>query len=167
MMITFCFDKLGFTVEDIYFVDPDPYPGQEGPERGVRVELRVLDPQPQRGSVYSSPKIVLDTAIWRVDLLESVAAGPGSHDRVHYHPGMAANEPGDRVFDPALSDDPAGWLAGRLAEPEKILGDKFGDLMPYAADIAAIRGESGAMVATVSTLLARVRAGELARAPVG
>ncbi|MFC4001453.1 hypothetical protein ACFS2C_06105 [Prauserella oleivorans] len=167
MMITFCFDKLGVVVEDIYFVDPDPYPGQEGPERGVRVELRMLDPQPQLGSVYSSRKIVLDTAIWRVDVLESVAAGPGSRDRVHYHPDTADNEPGDRVFDPALSADPAGWLAERLAEPEKILEGKLGDLAPYAGDIASLRTESADIVATVSGLLERVRAGELAQAPVG
>ncbi|MCP2253353.1 hypothetical protein LY13_002103 [Prauserella aidingensis] len=165
MMRTFCFDKLAVLAEDIHFVDPDPYPGQEGAERGVRVELRLLDPQPQTGSVYSSSRIVLDTAVWRVDILESVAAGPGSRDRVHYHPDMADNEPGDRVFDSELSADPETWLAARLAAPADFLGDKLGDLTAYDSDLAALRTEAGTIVDAVSDLLRRVRAGELAQEP--
>jgi hypothetical protein len=29
---------------DLYFIDPDPLPGQDGAERGVRLEVRLLEP---------------------------------------------------------------------------------------------------------------------------
>ena len=42
MLYAFGFDEVGVVVGDLYIVDPDPLPGQAGPEQGVRVEVRVL-----------------------------------------------------------------------------------------------------------------------------
>ncbi|MEP7091899.1 MAG: hypothetical protein ABI776_17490, partial [Nocardioidaceae bacterium] len=121
METMFGFGRLVLLVEPLYFVDPQPAPGQEGHERGVRVEVRVREPQPQRGSVYASQRIVVDRAVWRCDLLESVEGGPGSCDRMHHHPEMHDNEPGERVFDAGLSSDPVGWLGMQLAVPRRLL----------------------------------------------
>jgi hypothetical protein len=44
------------------------------------------------------------------DLFGSVAAGPGARDRMHYHPLMADDEPGDRQYEPAIKADPLGWM---------------------------------------------------------
>ena len=43
MLYAFGFDRIGVVVGDLYFVNPDPAPGQEGPERGVRLEVRLLE----------------------------------------------------------------------------------------------------------------------------
>ena len=42
VLYAFGFERVGVVVGDLYFVDPNPGNGQEGPEHGVRVELRVL-----------------------------------------------------------------------------------------------------------------------------
>jgi hypothetical protein len=166
MLSVFCFDRLAVTVKDMYFVDPDPAPGQEGPERGVRVELRLLAPEPWRGSVYASQRIVVDTSLLRVDLLESVERGPGSRDRVHHHPVMSGDEPGQRVFDRALTADPLGWLRGRLADPLAALARAgIDDPDGYRESAAELAGSLDQVVDAVATSLRRVRAGELARTP--
>jgi Trk K+ transport system NAD-binding subunit len=51
------FNQLGVVVSDIYFVDPRPTPGQEGAERGVRLELRVFERDELVGSIYSAVPI--------------------------------------------------------------------------------------------------------------
>ncbi len=42
MLYAFGFERVGVVVGDLYFVDPNPGKGQEGPEHGVRLELRVI-----------------------------------------------------------------------------------------------------------------------------
>jgi len=163
MLSVFCFDRLAVTVRDLYFVDPDPAPGQEGPERGVRVELRLVEPQPWRGSVYASQRIVVDTSLLRVDLLESVERGPGSRDRVHHHPTMSGNEPGERVFDRTLTADPVGWLRERLGDPMALLAAAgVADLPGFEESAAELVAALPYVVEAVDSSLARVRAGELA-----
>ncbi|OAA25835.1 hypothetical protein UG55_101936 [Frankia sp. EI5c] len=166
MLTMFCFDGLAVVIEDLFFVDPEPAPGQEGPERGVRVELRLVERQPWRGSVYASQRVVVDEAVLRVDLLESIAAGPGSRDRVHHHPTMRHNEPGDRVFDQRLTDDPVGWLEARLADPVRLLAAAgVPDLHRYQEAQAGLRDALPEITRAVTTMLRRVHAGQLALAP--
>lgn len=166
MLTMFCFDGLAVVVEDLYFVDPEPTPGQEGPERGVRVELRLVERQPWRGSVYASQRVVVDDAVFRVDLLESVAGGPGNRDRVHHHPAMRDNEPSDRVFDPRLTDDPVGWLEARLADPMGLLaGAGVPDLDLYQQAVAGLRDSLPEITRSVATMLEKVRLGQLATVP--
>jgi hypothetical protein len=43
MLAAFGFEALGVVVGDMYFIDPAPLAGQETPERGVRLELRIVD----------------------------------------------------------------------------------------------------------------------------
>ena len=42
MLYAFGFERVGVVAGDLYFVDPSPGKGQEGPEHGVRLELRYL-----------------------------------------------------------------------------------------------------------------------------
>ena len=72
MLQAFVFEKIGVVVGDIYFLDPNPHPGQEGPEHGVRLELRAFDRGELKSSIYSAVPIAAGKPIWRVDLLESV-----------------------------------------------------------------------------------------------
>lgn len=163
MLYAFGFERIGVVVCDLFFVDPDPLAGQEGAERGVRLEVRFLERGALHGSIYSAQPIAVARPVWRCDLLESVAGEPGSFDRTHHHPRFDGWEPGHRVFVDALSADPLGWLRARLAEPSALF-DEAGiapaELGPAdATDLAASADE---IVAATDRLLRRVRAGELA-----
>ena len=167
MLWSIAFDRLGVVVSDIYFVDPRPAEGQEGAERGVRLELRAFDRDPLHGSIYSAVPIRVDRPLWRVDLLESVASTPGSLDRAHHHPRFSGWEPGRRVFVEQLSAHPVSWLRDRLADPAAVLAEAGEDPAGHAADAAALRAAAPLIVGTVEHLLAEVAAGRAGSAPDG
>lgn len=165
MLWSIAFDRLGVVVSDLYFVDPNPGQGQEGAERGVRLELRRFGREPLRGSIYSAVPVVVEEPLWRVDLLESVDSAPGSLDRAHHHPRFKGWEPGRRVFVEALSADPVGWLRGRLAHPTGVLEDAGVDPAEHAADLDALVAAAPQICATVERLLGEVAAGRAGLPP--
>jgi hypothetical protein len=166
VLYVFGFNRIGVAVGDIYFVDPNPTKGQEGAERGVRLELRLLDEGDLKGSIYSARPIEVAQPVWRVDLLESVDGEPGSFDRTHHHPTFTGWDPGPRVFARELSGDPLGWLARRLADLDGVLeqagveGDET-----IAADADGLRACVPEIIDTVGRLLTKVRTGELGKPP--
>ncbi|MGW7478684.1 hypothetical protein ACWGH8_08910 [Nonomuraea muscovyensis] len=128
MLYLFGFERIGVAVSDLYFVDPRPAEGQEGAERGVRLEVRRLEPGELKGSVYSARPINVDRPLWRVDLLESVSGPPGSFDRTHHHPRVKGWEPGGRVFDEGLTAELGRrrlphWRPGQLVVGVRAAGD--------------------------------------------
>lgn len=164
MLYAFGFEQVGVLVGDLYFVNPRPLPGQEGAERGVRLELRMLERRPLQGGIYSAQPIGVERPIWRVDLLESVDSPPGSLDRAHHHPGFDGWEPGARHFVPELSASPVAWLAGELADVGAVLaraGVAAGEVGP--ADVTGVEAAAPEIVDCVRRLLERVHAGELGR----
>ncbi len=168
MLYVFGFERVGAVLGDIYFVDPDPTPGQEGAERGVRLEVRFLERQKRAGSVYAARPILVAEPIWRADLLESVDGTPGSFDRTHHHPLMRGWEPGRRRFERALSADPLGWVADRLRDlPGLVVQAELPADSVTPADVAEMRERAEEIVGAAGRLLDRIRAGELASAPVG
>lgn len=165
MLYAFGFERLGVVASDLYFLDPNPGPGQEGAERGVRMEIRFFEQVDQEGSIYASRPIVAGRPIWRVDLLESVD-NPGSLDRAHHHPKMTGWEPGARKFVPQLSADPLGWVAERLDNVEELVksaGIDESELGPH--DLSQIRAARKEILESVERLLAGIAEGDLARAP--
>jgi hypothetical protein len=167
MLQAFVFEKVGVVVGDLYFLDPQPHKGQEGPEHGVRLELRVIDRGELKSSIYSAVPIAVAKPIWRVDLLESVDGKPGSFNRTHHHPKFTSSwDPVDRVFLRELSQDPLGWLAGQLADLPGIL-DRAELPQDIAApsDAASLKESAPAIVGATSMMLDKVRAGELGTAP--
>lgn len=166
MLYAFGFERIGVVVSDLYFVDPDPGPNQEGPEQGVRLELRWFERGELRGSIYSATPIAIDRPIWRADLLESVG-NVGTLDRAHHHPRFREWEPGSRNFVEELSADPVAWVAKRLADPETLLADAGVDPAGLADDVEDLRAAAPEITDAVRRLLDRVRAGELARPPEG
>jgi hypothetical protein len=163
MLWAMAFNRIGVVVSDIYFVDPNPGAGQEGAERGVRLELREFDRDELVGSIYSAVPIRVGRPLWRVDLLGSVAAAPGSLDRAHHHPRFSSWEPGSRVFVDELSTDPVGWLKDRFAQIEEVLADA--DLPESAEDVDALKAAGPMVVAMVEQLLRDVAAGRAALEP--
>ena len=168
MLCVFGFDRVGVAVCDLYFLDPEPEPGQEGGEQGVRLEVRLLERPPLPGSIYSAQPISVETPVWRADLLESVAR-PGTLDRAHHHPRFAGWEPGRRHFDDAITADPVAWVGRRLSDLDGLMAEAgAGSEALGPGDAAAVRDAVPDIVATVDRLLARVRAagyGDPDRAP--
>jgi hypothetical protein len=168
VLYAFGFDRIGVLVSDLYFVDPEPGPGQEGAEHGVRLELRMLGQGELKGSIYSARPIEVGQPVWRVDLLESVDGTPGSLNRAHHHPAFDGWEPGRRVFDRDLSSWPVEWVGEQLSDLRALLeraGVSADDA--FAADAERVRDAVPEITAVVRSLLERVKAGELAAAPGG
>ena len=168
MLHVFGFERVGVAVGDLYFVDPHPGPGQEGAEQGVRLEVRLLENPPVGGSIYASRPILVDKPIWRADLLESVAGGPGTWDRTHHHPKMRGWEPGSREFDDAMSEDPLRFVAAQLGDLEGLMrGAGLDPSEVTERDVVELRSAAPDIVGTVRTLLDDVREGRHAQVPVG
>jgi hypothetical protein len=167
MLQAFVFEKVGVVVGDIYFLDPNPHPGQEGPEHGVRLELRAFDRGELKGSIYSAVPIAAGKPIWRVDLLEAVDGKPGSFNRTHHHLKFTDRwDPTPRVFARELSQDPLGWLGGQLADLPGILDRaEVPQDLADPSDAASLKEMAPAIVSVTSMMLDKVRAGELGRAP--
>jgi hypothetical protein len=168
VLYAFGFERVGVVVGDLYFVDPHPGKGQEGPEHGVRLELRVLSRGELRGTIYSAQPIEVGQPIWRADLLESVDGPPGSFDRTHHHPRFTGWNPGHRVFTKELSADPLGWLSAQLSDLDALLASAG-----FPADAAApsdaedLRRAVPEIVDAARRLLGKVRSGELGNPPAG
>ena len=54
MLYVFGFERTGVVLSDLYFIDPHPIEGQESPERGVRLEVRLLVRGELKGSIYTA-----------------------------------------------------------------------------------------------------------------
>ncbi|HEX4701858.1 MAG TPA: hypothetical protein VH352_07005 [Pseudonocardiaceae bacterium] len=166
MLYMFGFDLVGVVVGDLYFVDPTPAKGQEGAEHGVRLEVRLLERGPLVGSIYSAQPITVERPVWRADFLESVDGTPGSFDRTHHHPVFRGWDPTSRVFERALSADPLGWLAGKLADLDGLLAEAgFPADTAGPDDATELRDAAPEIVDATRKLLDRVRAGELGNPP--
>jgi hypothetical protein len=168
MLYAFAFEQVGVVVGDLYFVDPNPRAGQEGAERGVRLEVRRFERPPVEGSVYAAQAIHVARPIWRADLLERVDGPIGSFDRTHHHPQFRGWEPSRRKFEPELSAHPVEYVGAMLADLDALLAGAemtADDVAPSDAD--DLRAATPEILDVVRRLLARVHAGELATAPAG
>ena len=166
MLAAFGFETMGVVVGDMFFVDPRPLEGQETPERGVRLELRLVDRAEPQGSIYAGVPIAFTRPVWRVDLFGSTESPPGTLDRAHHHPRFDGWEPGRRHFVPELSADPVTWLADQLADPPAVLARAGVEPEEFTqADVTGLAEAAPEIVAAVKRLLDGVRNGELAPAP--
>ena len=172
MLYAFGFERVGVVAGDMYVIIPSEegaiIPSQEGAERGVRVEVRLLERGELPGSPYSARPIEVGRPVWRADLLEAADGPPGSLNRAHHHPAFRGWDPGRRVFDPAMTAGPVDWVASELSDLEGLLeraGVPAGEVT--AGDAASLRDCLPEIMDAVGRLLRRVRDGELARPPDG
>ena len=133
----------------------------EPPERGARVEVRLLADEPERGSQFAAERVVIDTPVFRADLFDQVE--------------RAARQSAQRALPPALRRDRAlRSLIGRrrssrippVGSPTE-LGDLPGllerggvngaDPASIARDAAALRAAIPAVTAAVETVWQTVR----------
>ncbi|MFY9808684.1 MAG: hypothetical protein WAK86_15640 [Pseudonocardiaceae bacterium] len=166
MFYVFGFERVGVVMGDLYFVDPDPLPGQEGAERGVRLEVRLVESGELKGSIYSARPIVVDRPVWRVDLLEAVTSPRGSLDRAHHHPAFRGWEPSPRCFVEGLATRPLDWVGVRLSDLDALLEQaEMAAVDVGIGDAEALRQAVPEIVDALGRLLDRVKSGQLARAP--
>jgi len=167
VLYVFGFERTAVVLSDLYFVDPHPMPGQESPEHGVRLEVRLLSAGDLQGSIYSAQPIEIGELVWRADLLESVDGPPGSFDRTHHHPVAERGwEPGHRVFERELSAFPVEWVGAKLADLEGLLAQAGAGGQPAdRRDAQALRNVLPEVLNALNRLLGQVRAGELGRPP--
>jgi hypothetical protein len=131
------------------------------PERGTRVEVRLLADEPKRGSWSAAERVVLDRPVFRADLFDLTDAPPGNLKAAHFHPGFEGIEPMDRHWDDAIQADATGWLAAELSDLPGLLersGAEIGAATWLEADTESLRDAAPAIVAAVESTWTQVRA---------
>ena len=113
-------------------------------EHGARIELRELAPGEHRGSESAAQVIAADRPLWRADLFDRLTDRPGTFGAAHYHPEFDGNEPSARVWDPALTKDPWGWLEDQVASAGAAANGSPWPIDP--ADAGELRGLAGEVV---------------------
>ena len=140
MLRAFVFDRISVLVRHWFEIDL----GDSSMEHGARLELRLLDPQPHRGTESAAQRFVLDRPVWRADLFDRLAGTPGAFEVAHYHPVFDGPEPSARVY---LDEEPWAWLRRQLSDIGAVCA--AGGVPPedVAADAADVRDAAGAIVA--------------------
>ena len=131
------------------------------PERGTRLELRLLDEEPTRGSRFAAERVVIDQPLFRADLFDQADGPPGNLRSAHFHPAFDGIEPSDRVWDDRVKRDPLGWLADQLGDLPRLLKESGADAAEadwVDADAAALRDAVPAIQAAVQATWDEVRA---------
>ncbi len=149
----FVFEKVAVVV------GPWSEPG-DPPERGARLELRFLTPEPRRGSESAAQRIVIDDPLFRADLFDRVDGPPGNLRAAHFHAGFDGVEPRDRQWPAGIREDPAAWLTEELGDLCRLLGRSGVDIGAadwVDADAAALRDALPAIIVAVETTWAMVR----------
>jgi hypothetical protein len=153
MRQAFVFEKIAV------LVFPWHEPGSP-PERGTRVEVRLLADEPTRGSRYAAERVVIDRPVFRADLFDQIDAPAGNLQSAHFHPYFDGIEPCDRHWKQEIKSDPTGWLAGELADlPALLERGGIGNLDPsaIARDAEALRTAIPAVNAAVEAVWDTVR----------
>ena len=121
-------------------------------EHGARLELRLLEPQPHRGTESAAQRFVIDRPVWRADLFDRLDRPAGTFSAAHFHPRFDGDEPSDRVFREELTADPWAWAVDRLSDL-KAVADAAG-LPPDAVadDAGDVREQAALIVDTARTL---------------
>jgi hypothetical protein len=133
----------------------------EPPERGTRVEVRLLVGEPRRGSPSAAQRVVIDDPVFRADLFDQMDAPPGNLRSAHFHPNFEGVEPSDRFWRDEIKRDPTGWLAAELGDLRRVLergGVDVSDAPWVEADADALRDAIPAIVTAVEATWDAVRA---------
>lgn len=120
-------------------------------EHGVRLELRLREPQPHRGSESAAQKIVADQPVWRADLFDRIDGTPGAFEAAHFHPRFLGVEPCERNWADEVKATPWEWLHGQLTDITDVAATGGVELPDPVADAAQIRADAAAIVAVAQS----------------
>ena len=133
----------------------------EPPERGARVEVRLLADEPRRGSWAAAQRVVIDQPVFRADLFDQVDGPPGNLRSAHFHPHFEGVEPCERHSRDEIRADPTGWLEAQLGDLRRLLEESGVDVTNAAwvdDDAAALRDAVPDVGAAVDAAWDAVRA---------
>ena len=91
------------------------------PERGARVEVRLLGAEPRRGTRFAAQKVVIDRPLFRADLFDQIDKPPGNLSAAHFHPRFEGVEPSTRVWQEEIQKEPTRWLVGELEDLPRLI----------------------------------------------
>jgi hypothetical protein len=153
MRQVFVFEKVAVVVEP-WHEPADP------PERGARVEVRLLADEPRRGSASAAERVVIDAPVFRADLFDHVDGPKGNLRSAHFHPYFDGIEPCDRHWADEIKSDPTGWLAKELADLPRLLERgrvRVADASSVERDAVALRAAVAEVSAAVESVWLTVR----------
>jgi hypothetical protein len=152
MKTVFVFDRVAVVVQPWW----EPF---DPPERGARIEVRLLADEPRRGTRFAAQRITVDTPIWRADLFDQTTSPAGNLRSAHFHPRFQGVEPCDRVWDDAIKADPLGWLSGELGDLQGLAERALpvGPSLELDADAMSLRDALAQIVVAIRETWARVR----------
>jgi hypothetical protein len=120
-------------------------------EHGVRLELRLTEAQPHRGSESAAQKVVADQPLWRADLFDRVDGTPGAFEAAHFHPRFDGVEPCSRNWADAVKATPWEWLHEQLVDVAGLAATAGAQLSDPAVDAEQIRADAPAIVAVAQS----------------
>jgi hypothetical protein len=120
-------------------------------EHGVRVELRLREPQPHRGTESAAQRIVADRPIWRADLFDRVDGRAGAFEAAHFHPRFTGVEPCERNWADEIKATPWDWLHDQLSDIGAVAAAAGVRLPDPAADTEQVRADAPEIVAVAQS----------------
>ncbi|MCW2859474.1 MAG: hypothetical protein JWP48_1182 [Actinoallomurus sp.] len=120
-------------------------------EHGVRLELRLREPQPQRGTESAAQRIVADQPLWRADLFDRVDGRAGAFEAAHFHPRFTGVEPCERNWADEIKATPWDWLYDQLSDIAAVAAAAGVPLTDPAADTEQIRADAPEIVAVAQS----------------
>lgn len=120
-------------------------------EHGARIELRLLEPQPHRGTESASQRIVADQPVWRADLFDRIDGVPGGFEAAHFHPRFLGVEPSERNWADEVKAAPWEWLHGRLADIAGVAASAGATLRDPEVEREQVRADAAAIVAAAQS----------------
>lgn len=145
MLRAFVYTRLAVLVRHWFEIDL----GDSSMEHGARVELRLLDVQPHRGTESAAQRFVIDRPVWRADLFDRLAGTPGAFEVAHHHPTFDGDEPSSRVY---LDTEPWAWLRARLDDIGEVCAAGGVPRTEIAPDVPDVRDGAAEIVAAAQSL---------------
>ena len=124
------------------------------PERGARIEVRLLDPEPRRGTSFAAQKVVIDQPLFRADLFDQMDKPAGNLASAHFHPTFDGVEPCTREWPDELRADPVRWLATELDDLPGLIKRSGAEV----ADAPWIDNDADALRRAIPAILAALQA---------
>lgn len=121
-------------------------------EHGARLEVRMLEPEPHRGSESAAQRFVIDRPVWRADLFDRLDRPAGTFSAAHFHPHFTGNEPCERVWQPEVKADPWAWAAAQLSDLAALCEAGGIPRSEVEDDVDDVRAQAGLIVDAARSL---------------
>lgn len=144
MLTAFVYNEVAVLVRHWFEIDLD----DSHLEHGARIELRLLEPQPHRGTESAAQRIVADRPLWRADLFDLVDGVPAGFEAAHFHPRFHGVEPSRRHWADEVKAAPWDWLRGQLSDVGVVATEAGAALADPAGESERVRADADTIVAS-------------------